>query len=396
MLNFRRKIEKSLKSQLKRGKSILLLGARQTGKTSMVSQLSSELMISLLLPQERQKYEKNPALLTKELELIAKKTKKPPLIIIDEIQKVPSLLDPIQHCIDHKLALFILTGSSARKLRRHSDVNLLPGRLVTLRMDPLIQEELESGFEDAPPIEDSLFDGTLPGIRVYPGPQDHDMDLRSYVETYLEEEVRTEALVRNLGLFSRFLELAALQSGQIVNFSAIAQELGLSSHTIQNYYEILEDCLIAERIDPITQNASRKKLTKSSRYLIFDLGVKRLCAHEARNHSRPFMGTLFEQWVGLELIRLCRIEQPDFRVKFWRDPDGPEVDWVLESSQRWIPIEVKWTEHPTAKDTKHLQTFMQEYPKARKAYVICQAQRPFQIASNILALPWRNLPQAFT
>lgn len=174
-----------------------------------------------------------------------KENRQIPLVIIDEIQKVPPLLDVIQEIIDQKLAQFILTGSSARKLRREKTLNLLPGRLVSLRLDPLLHEELlDLG------LEAMLTYGALPGIALQANNDDRETDLSSYVETYLEEEIRAEALVRNIGQFSRFLEYAGLESGSIVNYSALSQEIGVSHTTIASYFEILEDCLITERVDP--------------------------------------------------------------------------------------------------------------------------------------------------
>src|SRR5207249_8621651 len=137
--------------------------------------------------------------------------------------------------------------------------------------------------------------------------------------TYLEEEVRQEALVKRMAPFERFLELAALESGRIVNFSGMASDVGVSGPTIQGYYELLVDCLVAERIEPITRSVTRKKLTRSSRYLLFDLGVRRLCSGEGSRLGRERLGELFEQMDGLELIRACRLHAPGARVRFWRD-----------------------------------------------------------------------------
>ena len=164
---------------------------------------------------------------------------------------------------------------------------------------------------------------------------------------YLEEEVRAEAFVRNLGTFARFLELAAADSGRIANFRNLSREIGIAHTTIAAYYGVLEDCLVAERIDPIVKSRTRKKLTRSPKFLLFDLGLRRACAREGRRLSAESMGGLLEQWTGLELVRILRSSGLPWRLRFWRDPDGPEVDWVIEAEDRLIPIEVKWTENPT-------------------------------------------------
>lgn len=384
-----RTLEKSLAHHLKRGKSVLLLGPRQTGKTTLLSRFEADLHVQLIQPGIRQRYEKEPSLLDGEVRaLTSGPQRKKPLIILDEIQKVPSLLDVVQALIDDQVAQFILTGSSARKLRRRGALNLLPGRVVSMRLDPLSHAE-----HPQPDIEALLLYGSLPAITQTTLAADREVDLQSYVETYLEEEVRAEALVRNIGTFIRFLEYAGLESGNIVNHHKLAQELGINHTTIASYYEILEDCLIAERIDPLTRSATRKKLTKSSRYVLFDLGVRRCCAQEGPKVGKTRLGALFEQYVGLELIRLARQVAGATQIRFWRDPDGPEVDWVIECHRQLIPIEVKWTDVPHERDARHLKTFLLEYREARTGYVVCRTPRPVQLTPQIHAIPWQQLGQ---
>lgn len=385
-----RKLSETLSHHIQRKKSILLLGPRQVGKTTLLKNFPAVLSLSLITPQTRQRYEREPGLLQKEIQELVKNSDSLPLVIIDEIQKIPTLLDVIQEIIDQKQAQFILTGSSARKLRRGRDLNLLPGRLVSLRLDPFLHSECPHLD-----LENILIYGTLPDISLQKENSDREIDLASYVESYLEEEVRAEALVRNIGQFSRFLEYAGLESGGIINFNALSQEIGVSHTTIASYFEILEDCLIAEKIDPITQSQTRKKLTKSSRYLIFDLGVRRLCARQSSQISLNQWGGLFEQYVGLELIRHARFSSRTARLRFWRDPGGPEVDWVLEKEGEFIPIEVKWTENPETKHIQSLKTFLREYPQSQKAYVVCRTPRRLALADQITAIPWQELAALF-
>lgn len=387
-MNIERKLAPVVRRHLDRGKSVLLLGPRQTGKTTLVDGLEADLAVSLAQPSTRQRYEREPSLLAAEVEALAARSaaRRPPLVVIDEVQKVPALLDVGQDLIDRKVARFVFTGSSARKLRRGRDVNLLPGRVVALRLDPLTMAECSPRS-----LEDTLLFGSLPAIRLTSSPEDREVDLRSYVETYLEEEVRQEALVRNVGAFGRFLELAAREAGRVANFSRISQDVGVSSVTVQSYYEILCDCLVAERIEPLTASVTRKKLTKSSRYLMFDTGVARAAAREGRRLPQTRLGELFEQFVGLEILRHARLVAPDARLRFWRDPDGPEVDWVIEHPDGLIPIEVKRTDRPTERDARHLQVFMQEYA-APRAFVVCTAPRPLQLSTAVTAIPWQELP----
>ncbi|HEY3355462.1 MAG TPA: AAA family ATPase [Polyangia bacterium] len=385
-----RRLEAPLQAALRRGKSVLLLGPRQTGKTTLLSRLAHDLWLSFVTPEVRLRYEKNPALLAAEVRALPRLPRgRRSLVLLDEVQKVPRILDVVQDLIDRDGTTFVLTGSSARKLRRGPDVNLLPGRVVALRLDPFTIDEHPQALEDA------VLDGSLPGIALETERGHREQDLESYVTTYLEEEIRAEALVRNLGTFARFLEHAALASGGAVSFRAISQEIGVAHTTIAGYYEVLEDCLIAERIDPITASASRKKLMRSSKYLFFDLGVRRVCAREGRRPSRETLGRLFEQWVGLECLRHCRLGGPSLRLRFWRDPDGPEVDWVIDHGEEYTPIEAKWTDAPGERDARHLRTFLAEYPQARRGYVVCRTPRRLQLAPNVLAIPWSEIGRLF-
>lgn len=388
----KRFLENKLHHALDRGKSILLLGARQTGKTTLINQIKSDFSVSLVQPQHRQRYERNPELLTAELEALWQQSdkKKPIRVIIDEVQKIPRLMDVAQDLIDRQIAQFILTGSSARKLKRPGEINLLPGRVVALQLDPLMTAEFQ---EKLPTIENLLYDGSLPGIALTPNANDREVDLQTYATTYLEAEVRAEALVRNLSDFGRFLELAASESGNALNFSKLAKEIGVAHATVASYYQILEDCLMVERVEPLIQTKTRRKLTKTQKYIFFDLGIRRACAKEGRSIPISYLGHLFEQWVGLELIRLARLPLNPTRIHFWRDLDGPEIDWVIQNDHELIPIEVKWTESPTLQDARHLQPFLKEYEQAKRGFVVCRCPHPLQLSENIQAIPWKSINQ---
>ena len=351
-----------------------MLGARQTGKTTLIQRIENELFISFVRPDVRQRYEKHPGLLAGKVEALKVRNKKRrKLVILDEVQKVPAILDTVQDLIDRKQANFILTGSSARKLRKGGRVNLLPGRVVALKLDPL-------GMTEFPPesLTELLMYGSLPGVLAVKKAADRQTDLESYVTTYLEEEIRAEAVVRHVGNFSRFLEYAAAESGNIVNFRKLSQEIGVAHTTIASYYGILEDCFIAERVEPVTKSRIRKKLTKSHRYLFFDLGVRRIAAQEGARLPREILGRLFEQFVGLELLRLSRLRENGFHIRFWRDHAGPEVDWVLERQGQYTPVEVKWTDAPKVSDIKYLKLFMSEY-SSKRGYLVCQTPKKNKI-----------------
>ncbi|MFM8454652.1 MAG: ATP-binding protein [Gammaproteobacteria bacterium] len=406
MTHIYRHLENHIQETLNRGQSILLLGPRQTGKTTLIKKLKPDLYLSLLQPKTRLLYEKNPNRLLEEVESLhdaklSSTTHSLPLIIIDEIQKNPELLDSVQLLIDDEKAQFLLTGSSARKLR-HKTVNWLPGRIIILRLDPILLSEWK--IEPKPKLctdeflLELLLYGSLPRILKTINPKHRTEDLRSYVITYLEEEIRQEAIVRKIGVFSRFLELAAAESGKIVNFSKLSQEIGVAHTTIASYYEILEDCLIAERIEPLTFSNTRRRLIKSPRYLFFDLGVRRVAAQEGIDLPRENLGHCLESWVGLELLRILRLKCLYAKLNFWRDVDtGAEIDWIITSAQLWIPIEVKWDTDPDRSKIKHLQFLKSLYPdKIKTSYIVCRTPRRAKIAEHIYALPWFELDSIFS
>ena len=228
-----------------------------------------------------------------------------------------------------------------------------------------------------------------------PSPEDKEILLDAYVTLYLEEEIRTEAIVRNVANFARFLELAASESGQVVNYSKLSQVIGVAHTTIAEYYQILEDCLIAERIEPLTTSKTRHKLSKSNKYLLFDMGLRRLAAKEGEKLSNERMGQLFEQLIGLELVKQTQFSSKKISIKYWRDTDGPEVDWVIDKQDHYIPLEVKYTSNPNQSDIKHLKTFLNEYNNTELAYVVCQIPRKRKLFERIYAIPWQDVPDLF-
>lgn len=376
---YKRNLKDNLEHVLKMGKSILLFGPRQTGKTSLVKEFKYDRYINLMDYSLLRRYEANPAILIEEIKAIKKPEQ--PIIIIDEIQKVPSITDAIQLLIDDKIAQFILTGSSARKIK-----NLLPGRVIKFTMRPLSMQE----YSDLQ-LDNILVNGCLPEIATMQHQADIDLQLDSYVSTYLEEEIRKEAIVRDIGAFGNFLQLACIESGNLVNFAAVSQEIGVSVYTITEYYNILQDCMLVERIDPLIKTNSRRRLTKSARYIIFDLGVRRAGATESASPNIKQKSILFEQFIGLELKKLILEKNIKAKLLFWRDHAGPEVDYIIEKNNKYIPIEVKWTDNPQKKDIRHLKTFRKEYPTSEYSFVVCRVDVARQLEDNIIAIPWQDL-----
>lgn len=380
---------------LTRGKSILLLGARQTGKTTFVhTELQSDIKISFVNRATRLRYEKNPELLEHEIQSALSKFNRPPIIFIDEVQKIPLIMDSIQYLIDNKLAQFILSGSSARKLKNGPEVNLLSGRVVVFNLAPLTYQELPAENFN---IEDILIFGSLPRIILEPDLENKELDLSSYVTTYLEDEIRTESVVRNIGHFAQFLQIAAGESGKNCNMTKLSQDVGVAATTISSYFQILVDCLIAHRIEPITKTSTKRRLISSSRYLFFDLGVRRVCANEGTKLPARSLGDLFEQFVGLQLLAYRDLNNRLAKLRYWRDSAGPDIDYVIEIENKYIPIEVKFSTAPTLQDAKHLIKFLNEYENATEAYIICRTPTEYVLGAskNIKVIPWQQLHTIF-
>ncbi len=397
--------EKKINQILQRGRSILMLGPRQVGKTTLVQSVLKAVKRPILEyplqhPGVRLRLEADPARLIREVEAEQKK----PIVFVDEAQKIPDLFDAAQYLIDRKIAQFIFTGSSARKLRR-SQVNLLAGRIDRIYLDPLMWGELGlirqsklsplvcKNVNTMPyTLADVLVFGTLPAVCLLSKAERINL-LRSYTEIYLEEEIRAEALSRKIGAFARFLELAATESGTAPNLFKLSQESGVSQPAIKEFYRILEDTLIVERLDPYIKNA-RKRILSSARYYFFDLGVRNALA---RLPLMPDLiqaqkGVLFEHAVILELQRRIRMLNKPYKLYFWRTAAGAEVDCVIDTGTELIPIEIKSSTTVTLSEIRGLKQFLIDYqPKAKRGFVITMGTAKEKLTANIMALPWDNV-----
>jgi predicted AAA+ superfamily ATPase len=397
--------ESPIASLLEKKYSGLILGPRQVGKTTLVKSILKDIDnvvdYPLQNPAVRISLEANPARLINEIQAFDK----PPLVFIDEGQKVPELLDAVQYLIDNKAASFLITGSSARKLKR-SSANLLPGRLKRFHLDPLLWGELgllkksciapialeNINTHVSYSFEDSLVYGSLPGIACLPAHDRADF-LKSYAETYLEEEIRAEALSRKIGAFSRFLELAAVESGTSPNLTKLSNESGVSHPAIKEYFNVLIDTLVAEKVEPFLKKA-RKRILSTPRYYFFDIGVRNVLARLPleRKLINAQKGILFEHAVILEIIRRIRVLNKNYKVCYWRTSGGAEVDCIIDMGDTVIPIEIKATDHVGIADVKGLVNFLDEYSDiAKHGYVITMGDKKAMIAENITALPWMYL-----
>jgi predicted AAA+ superfamily ATPase len=304
-------------------------------------------------------------------------------IFVDEIQRVPQILNEVHFLIEKTKCRFILTGSSARKLRR-GGVNLLAGRAVQRRLFPFVYREIADTFS----LSETLQFGTLPVLHGLSREEKIDI-LNAYTEMYLKEEVQAESLVRNLGGFSRFLDLAAGQSGEMVSFTAIGQECQVSTRTVQSYYEILEDTLIGFRL-PSWRKSLRKRLTAHAKFYLFDTGVTNSLTRQLTAPPDSIRrGRLFEQFIILETYRLLHYLQSEATLYYWRTNHGAEVDLLIEKHGRIVgAFEIKCLSRITGAHLSGLRAFREENPDV-PLRVICLAEHPFRI-DEIQVLPWER------
>ena len=401
-----------LAEKLKRPFVQVMFGARQTGKSTLLNALLPEdtLRIDLSDPAERARHLARPGEFAALCRALPSSTQGR-FVFVDEVQSVPSIFDAVQHLYDgdKRRWQFVLCGSSARKLRQ-TGANLLPGRSFLHHLYPLMLCEhpppaswpphepsplslgLAGGALSNPfpvwDLEERLAYGSLPGI-VAAEERDRPELLKAFSVIHLEEEIRREALVRDWGAFLRFLQFAAVGSGQLLNYAAVSQETGISQPTVKAYYQLLEDMFVGFRV-PAYARSRRKNLLSTPRFFFFDLGVRHAAAglfpSPAMVQGNP--GPFLEQWVGIELWKRLQY-LGEGALYYQRSKDGAEVDFIIERANTVIPIEVKWTENPALQDARHLLAFLDEHPaKGRRGYIICRCARPLELHEKVTALPW--------
>lgn len=366
--------------------SFFLLGPRQTGKTTLIDSFIADkkaFKVNLLDRNVFLRYLTDPGLFYAETskEITQNSVS---YVFIDEIQKIPTLLDEVQRLIQETGVIFILSGSSARKLKR-SDANLLGGRAVERHIFPLTYKELGSSFS----LDAVLKYGSLPNIILNPSDEEKIDLLSSYVSTYLAEEIQQESIVRNLPGFVSFLEVAAQQSGELMNFSHVGRDANLQPRTVQTYYDILVDTLIGTRL-PAYNKSIRRQVRQTPKFYLFDIGV--LNALERQLRSTPDVnrfGRLFEHLIVLETHRLVKYFSSDGRIFFWRTKDGQEVDLLIESRGQLVAaIEIKSSTKVSMEYLSGLSAFHEEHPKVPR-YVVARVPKVYDL-NGIQVLPWES------
>ena len=337
-------------------RSIFLFGPRGTGKSTWIrNRFPNAVSYDLLDTGEALRLSKEPQALHRELATLPVGS----WAVIDEVQKVPQLLDEVHRLMESRRLRFVLSGSSARKLRR-GGANLLAGRALTKSMMPLVSAEM--GFDlDMARI---LPFGTLPMAVTEADPKDY---LRTYAETYLIQEVQAEALTRNLGAFARFLEVAARQNGQLTNASGIARDVGVNRRTVQSHFEILTDTLLGYWLPPWRLKSANKQV-RQSKFYFFDGGVARaLTGRLPYPPTAQELGPLTETFVLNELRAYLAYSALDYKLHFWRSYDSAEVDLLCETAAGFVAIEVKASSRWEKRFNRGLHRVREELGKARTA-----------------------------
>ena len=336
--------------------SIFLFGARQTGKSTLLRQQfgSDSIYIDLLDSELRGRYSRSPVLLYESL----KNKEAGTVVIIDEIPEVPQLLNEVHRLISEKGLIFILCGSSARKLKRKGH-NTLGGRALPVYLYPLVSAEIPD-FN----IDRAVQYGTLPPHYLAHTPSLH---LSAYIDVYLKEEIKEEALVRNLSSFQRFLEVAAMTSGEMVNYNNIAQDCGVSATTVSSYFDILEDTLIGYRIPAYTKVVKRR-IVQAPRFYYFDVGITNHLLHRKELvRGTVDYGHAFEHLVMQELVAWLHYTHSEEKLSYWRTYTGIEVDAIIGDAR--LAIEIKSVEEVLPRHLKGLKAFGEEYPSSRRMIV---------------------------
>lgn len=335
--------------------SIFLFGARQTGKSTILrQQFPKSIYIDLLDTEMKARFARRPVLL---YEMLSDKPEDT-LVIIDEIPEVPELLNEVHRLISERNLLFILCGSSARKLKRKGK-NTLGGRALPIYLYPFVSAEV-SDLD----IDRAVNYGMLPLHYLAKNP--HRM-LSAYIQVYLKEEIKEEALVRNLDSFQRFLEAAALTNGEIINNNNIAQDCGVSATTVSSYFDILEDTLIGYRI-PAYRKVMKRRIIQAPRFYYFDVGVANYLLHRKDLvRGTDEYGHAFEHLVVQEIYAWLHYSHSDEEMTYWRTYTGIEVDVVIGDAR--VAIEIKSAEEVKNKHLKGLKAFGEEYSDSRRIIV---------------------------
>ena len=368
-----------------RRRSFFLFGARGTGKTTWMRDAfppDASLYLDLLDPEVEDGYRRTPGRLESKVRALPDSVE---WVLIDEVQRAPRLLDVVHRLIENTGKRFVLTGSSARKLRRGAS-NLLAGRAFVYSLYPLTAPELDDAFD----LDGALRWGTLPGIFSLDLEEDRRAYLRAYALTYLKEEIVAEQIVRRLDPFRRFLEVAAQSNGAIVNYANIARDVGADPKTVLTYFSILEDTLVGFLL-PAFHRSIRKQQRVNPKFYYFDPGVKRALDRTLDvplNAGTHEYGKAFEHFIVTQIVHLSRYRSPDWRVSYLQTGAGVEIDLVIE--RPGLPtalVEIKSSDRVDERDVRHLARFIGDFPDP---LALCISRDPTRMEiGGVLCVDWR-------
>lgn len=373
--------------------SFFLFGPRTTGKSTLIQAYLKDaalptVQFDLLKSDDFLRLQSNPAILRNEISTRLTTLTAPLQVVIDEVQKIPALLDEVHWLIENhpQKVRFILSGSSARKLKR-SGANLLAGRAWMRHLYPLTPLEIGDAFQ----LNDSLQYGGLPPAVTNPAKDGKIEFLQSYIHNYLHEEIQIEAAVRNLPAFHRFLEAAAHCNGEPVNMTTIGQEAGVKRPTVASYYQILEDTMLGFFHPSWGHHRSRKDLVTHGKFYFFDTGIVSALNRTLTgtlSPQNPVYGHFFEHFIILNFLRIRDYMRTEHKTGFFRTRAGAEVDLVQERGDHVRAIEIKSSPTVSRSDVRGLTSFSEEFSDA-ELIVVCTAPHPFMLG-NIKCTPWRE------
>lgn len=351
--------------------SAFLWGPRKTGKTYWIKHhLKGVPVIDLLKTDVFAEYSSRPSLIRERY------SDHKGLIVIDEVQKVPSLLDEVHWLIENSAASFLLTGSSARKLKR-GHANLLGGRAWRKRMAPLSYKEVDEIH-----LEKIMISGLLPPHFLSSKPIE---DLRAYVADYLKEEIASEAVVRNIPAFSEFLKVAAISNSELLNYTNAGREAGISSKVVRSYFDILEDTYLGFRVPPWTKSRTRRMI-ETEKFYLFDVGVANYLAGRRPTIGSSEFGKSFEHYILMELKAYQAYRNPEMEISFWRTSSGQEVDFIL--GDKSVAIEIKGSRRVHEGDLYPMRVLRDDMP-AKRHLIISLEEEERMVERGIEILPWR-------
>jgi len=362
---------RKLDIRLPSGKSCFLWGPRKAGKSYWIRHhLKPAKVIDLLQTDVFAEYASRPSLLRERF------ADGKGLIVIDEVQKVPQLLDEVHWMIEERGAQFLLTGSSARKLRK-GHANLLGGRAWRRAMLPLSYTEV-SGFN----LEEALISGMLPPHFLAEHPLE---ELRAYVADYLKEEIAAEALAQNIPSFSEFLRVAALTSSELIHYTNIARETGVSQRNVRSYFDILEDTFLGFRVKPWTRSKNRRMIL-TEKFYFFDVGIAGYLGRRRPIPGSRDFGKAFEHFILMEIRAYQAYVNPEMPIHYWRTSSGQEVDFLL--GDREVAVEIKSGKVHEG-DLWGLHALLEDGP-VKRAILVSMEKEPRRIAGKIEVLPWQD------